>query len=132
MRGRAVAIVVLVVLTVAVPAASASQFVDLGPTSQFMPMAVGDDGTVLSGRLGTTAAARVWRNGFVSDIPTVPNQVWSGASDLNEDGVVVGTCQCPNIRAWHWNLGSTDIPTILTGFGTRPTEASSINAGGDI
>ena len=122
----------LVALLAVVPRADAAGIVDLGPTSVFPPMALGDDNTVVGGRV-PGQAARIWRDGTLHPVPFPggPGETATatGGADISDGNLLVGWCECTSgRRAVYADVrpGALWTSTLLQDYGLG-SEAAMVN-----
>ena len=115
MRLRLALLTLALALVAASPAAAAPcrTIVDLGPTSEFIPTAINDGGTIVgAGRMG--GPARLWINGSFIDIPQP-----AGAADGSSS----------NIQPVAWDISNTGwiVGQYHTTSGQRPFRTQFLN-----
>jgi probable HAF family extracellular repeat protein len=111
---------------------------NLGGTRWNLPFYINNQGKVVgqSGVPGGIAFhAFLWQNGVMTDLGTLPGDIWSWASNINSKNQAVGT-SFPEIgsRAFLWQNGvMTDLNTLIpAGFAFYLAEAFGINDRGEI
>ena len=102
------------------------------------PAAVNDRGQAVGASLVVGDAAQhafLWQRGQMTDLGVVPGDIQSGASDIADQGQIVGeSCSSDRCRAALWQDGKViDLNTAIpAGTGWDLSEADAINSRGQI
>lgn len=110
-----------------------TRMTDLGPLSQFYPHGINDSGQI-AGYCNQSLPC-VDSNGTFTTLPDPPGLTCGGATAINNNGQVLGTCAdgsqavTNTTRAVVWTNGT---PAVLPTLGGPTTTATAINNNGDV